>query len=418
MLWRFSLYGFLKNQRYYEPFLVLAFLDKGLSFFVIGLLISFREIATNLMEVPSGALADLWGRRRSLILSFVAYAASFLSFGLADSVGILFVAMGLFGLGEAFRTGTHKAMIFTWLRLTGREDERTRVYGFTRSWSKYGAALSVVVASLLVFGRGDYDDIFFLSILPCMLSIINLLTYPSELEGPRLDAISIRALSQHLWHAAKNSISRPELRRLYLDSMGFEGTFGAVKDYLQPIIKAGAAILFARWITGQDWNAAQQAALVVGPIYFGLHLLSGFASGQAHRLVVAAGNEDRAARRLWGLAVVSYGALLIAGWFNLIAVIVVVFVALHVLQNLWRPILVSRFNACSDEDSGATILSIESQAKRFSAAIIAPLLGLAVDAATATSASSSFWPIGAIGLLVVLVFTALSRLSRGSGSRV
>jgi hypothetical protein len=31
MLFRFSLYGFLKNQQYYDPFLILAFLDKGLS---------------------------------------------------------------------------------------------------------------------------------------------------------------------------------------------------------------------------------------------------------------------------------------------------------------------------------------------------------------------------------------------------
>ena len=29
MLFRFSLYGFLKNQRYFEPFLVLVLLDKG-----------------------------------------------------------------------------------------------------------------------------------------------------------------------------------------------------------------------------------------------------------------------------------------------------------------------------------------------------------------------------------------------------
>ena len=78
MLFRFSLYGFLKNQRYYEPFLILAFREKGLSFFQIGLLIGFREICINLFEVPSGALADLYGRRRAMILSFSAYILSFL----------------------------------------------------------------------------------------------------------------------------------------------------------------------------------------------------------------------------------------------------------------------------------------------------------------------------------------------------
>ena len=40
---RFCLYGFLKNQLYFEPFLILAFLEKGLSFLEIGLLISFAQ---------------------------------------------------------------------------------------------------------------------------------------------------------------------------------------------------------------------------------------------------------------------------------------------------------------------------------------------------------------------------------------
>ena len=77
MLFRFSLYGFLKNQRYFDPFLILVFREKGLSFFQIGILIGFREVCTNLFEIPSGALADLYGRRRAMIFSFCAYIVSF-----------------------------------------------------------------------------------------------------------------------------------------------------------------------------------------------------------------------------------------------------------------------------------------------------------------------------------------------------
>ena len=75
MIARFSLYGFLKNQRYFEPFIVLFFLDQGLSFAQIGLLIGFRELCHNIGEIPSGAVADLYGRRRCMMLSFVAYIA-------------------------------------------------------------------------------------------------------------------------------------------------------------------------------------------------------------------------------------------------------------------------------------------------------------------------------------------------------
>ena len=58
MLFRFCLYGFLKNQQYYDPFLILAFRQKGLSFGMIGVLIGFRAICINLTEIPAGAVAD------------------------------------------------------------------------------------------------------------------------------------------------------------------------------------------------------------------------------------------------------------------------------------------------------------------------------------------------------------------------
>ncbi len=54
MLRRFCLYGFLKNQQYYEPFLWLALLAKGLSLTEVGLLMGFRAICVNVLEVPTG----------------------------------------------------------------------------------------------------------------------------------------------------------------------------------------------------------------------------------------------------------------------------------------------------------------------------------------------------------------------------
>ena len=81
MLRRFSLYGFLKNQQYYDYFLLLAFRQMGLSYFVIGVLIAFREIMVNIMEIPTGGVADLCGRRNAMILSFIAYILSFAVFG-------------------------------------------------------------------------------------------------------------------------------------------------------------------------------------------------------------------------------------------------------------------------------------------------------------------------------------------------
>ncbi len=151
MLFRFSLYWFLKNQQYYDPFLILAFREKGLSFFQIGLLIGFREVCINVFEIPSGAVADIYGRRHSMILSMIAYIVSFAVFAVSGSLWLLIPAMFFFALGEAFRTGTHKAMIFEWLRSQNRTNEKTKVYGYTRSWSKIGSALGHHCCKFLCF---------------------------------------------------------------------------------------------------------------------------------------------------------------------------------------------------------------------------------------------------------------------------
>ncbi len=102
MLFRFSLYGFLKNQQYYDPFLILAFREKGLSFFQIGLLIGFREVCINVFEIPSGAVADIYGRRHSMILSMIAYIVSFAVFAVSGSLWLLIPAMFFFAPAKPF----------------------------------------------------------------------------------------------------------------------------------------------------------------------------------------------------------------------------------------------------------------------------------------------------------------------------
>ncbi len=422
VLWRFSLYGFLKNQRYFEPFLLLAFLEKGLSFAVIGLLISCREVVKGLLEIPSGAIADTWGRRRAMVLSFTAYIASFCLLGLAEGLPLLFAGMALFGVGEAFRTGTHKAMIFAWLRTQGRLDERTRVYGYTRSWSMIGSAVSVVVAAGLVLATGNYAFIFYGCIPAYLLGIVNFLGYPRELDCDHDRRATLGGVFAHVGEAFSASFRRPGLRRLVLESMGFGGVFAAAKDYLQPVLKGvavvvvmGAAIRLG-FLAESDvgvLNEPRQAALLVGPVFFVLHLLSALASRRAHRFVEVAGSEDRAARVLWGLVLVAFAGVLVAAFHGSGAAasagVILGFVILHILQNFWRPVLVSRVDRESAESHRATVLSIESQAKSVATMVAAPLLGLAVDLVKEHGPGGAFWPVGALGAVVALVFFVTGR---------
>ncbi len=392
MLFRFSLYGFLKNQRYYDPFLILAFLEKDLTFFQIGILIGFREICTNLFEIPSGAVADLYGRRRAMIFSFCAYIASFATFALSNSLFLLFGGMFFFGLGDAFRSGTHKAMIFDWLRMQGRSDEKTKIYGFTRSWSQMGSAVSVLIAGSLVFYRGNFTDIFWFSIIPYTLNIINFFGYPAKLDGDKQSEFSLKAVARLLGTALKQSVQFSPLRRLVFEGMGFEGMYKASKDYLQPILNQTAIALPVLLVL----DDSKRAALLVAAVYFVLYFLSSFASRHSHQVSDWRGGDEGAARFMWWIDLAVFALLIPALWFNWYPAMILLFVGLAILQNFWRPGLISRFNAQSTPEMSATILSVEAQSKSLATIVLAPLLGWSVDVV------GGFWPIGVCGACIAV----------------
>ena len=410
MLFRFSLYGFLKNQKYYEPFLILALRERGLSFFAIGLLIGFRQVWVNVLEIPSGFIADTFGRRRSMIASFGAYILSFVIFAVSPRLWSLFPGMFFFAVGEAFRTGTHKAMIFDWLTSRGREDERTRVYGFTRSWSQMGSALSVVLAAAAVVVTENYTAIFWLSVIPYAAGIVNFLGYPADLDGAaalgrrggrrqaagggeveesegaleargragggKAEGAGFGALARRFGRVLGDSLGSRPLRRLFAESAAFRGNTILTKDYLQPLLRRAALGLpFFPALTGQ-----RRTAVLAALVYALLYLLSSAGARRAHRFAEGSGGAGPAARRLWVINTLLFlgaGALIGIGW-TLAATVLLALVV--VMQNLWRPIMLTRIDEVSDGDSGAMVLSIDSQAGSLYVLIFAPLLGLAVDA--------------------------------------
>jgi len=216
MLFRFCLYGFLKNQRYFEPFLMLVFLDHGFCYLTIGLLLALRDLTVNVLEIPSGAIADSFGRRGSMVVSFIAYIICFLVLGMADSLGLFFLGMFLFGIGDTFRTGTHKSMIFEWLRLQERTSERTAVYGITRSWSQIGAAISGIIAAGFVLISGNYESVFLFATIPYAINLVNLWTYPAQLDGDHEKATTLGESVRRLKVSLLKSVSQPKLRGLML----------------------------------------------------------------------------------------------------------------------------------------------------------------------------------------------------------
>jgi hypothetical protein len=395
MLRRFQLYGFMKNQKYFEPFLYLALLDK-LSLAGVGMLIGFRELCVIVMEVPSGAAADVLGRRRSMIISHLCYIVAFLTFALAGEVWWLFAAMFLFSIGEAFRTGTHKAMIFAWLTLENRSDEKIKIYGQTRSWSQLGSVLSIIIATVLVFTTQRYDLVFLLSIVPYAINIVNFMTYPPALDGPHATGMKPGKMLHTMVHAVREACGNRKLRRALVEAMGFSGLHKSCKDWLGPLLRM-VALQTPLFMMMTD---RRRETLLVGAVYIVLYLLSSYASRHADMIVRRAGSAQRGSRWLWWANLATFGLLGAGILAGLGVIAIVAFVAMSVVMNFWRPIIVERVARHAHQSRTATILSIESQSRTLFTAVAAPLLGWSISI---MSEELRFLPLAILGVAVTTI---------------
>lgn len=385
---KFCAYGFFKNLRFFEPFLLLFFLSKGLNYFEIGILYALREITINLFEIPAGVLADSLGRRKTMISAFVFYILSFVVFYLSAGFWMFVAAILLFAYGDAFRTGTHKAMIFEYLKIKGWHDQKVHYYGHTRSWSQMGSAVSAALAAMIVFITRDYQMVFLFSVIPYLVDLMLMTTYPKMLDGQRrtLKAGDVAANFRHTLSDFLASIRRKAVLQAILTQAVYTGYYKAVRDYVQPVIKTFALSLpVLLWLDDK-----QRASIMVGVVFTVIYFLTSFTARRAGRFAERFQTLSRPLNitMLVGLVAGFVSGLLYHwGW---LAGAVVFYMAIYLVENLRKPIGISIVAERLDKDILATALSAESQAETLFAALLAPVIGFVADQ----------WGIG-VALMVV-----------------
>lgn len=399
-LFKFSLYGFLKNLRFFDPFLVLFFLEKGLDYTQIGVLYGLREIMVNFLEIPTGVFADAIGRRRTMILSFVSYIVSFLGFFFFSGFFPFAFAMVVFSFGDACRTGTHKAMIFEYLTIQGIADKKTEYYGYTRSWSQVGAAVSSIVAGLIVLWQGSYQTVFLFTIIPYLAGLVLFLTYPAELEGNvSRHQKTLREALKDIVTETKYMFSSWRTFRIIGNQAVHSGVYKAGKDFIQPILRTAALALPAYFgLTGES-----RVALVVGAAYFGLYLISAAASRYSSRIAERLKSPARALNisLFFGL-----GAGILAGvlraW-DWAALSIAAYVLVYVTQNVRKPIGLAFVSDVLRPKAMATALSALSQVESLVAAAVAVVLGVAIDAwGVGWGIASTFTGLAVVSLVLMV----------------
>jgi MFS family permease len=379
MFWKFRAYGFLKNLRFFDPFLILFFREAGLTYLAIGSLYAIREVSTNVLEIPTGVAADAFGRRRAMIASFIMYLGSFALFGLFSSYGAYAPAMVLFALGEAFRSGTHKAMILEHLRQRGLEAWSVDYYGKTRAASQFGSAVAALIGAGVVFWAGSYRVVFLASMVPYVLALLLMAGYPKELNG-HVERIvwSWAGVFGRLRDTVRTSIASLRQRVLLrglLSGGAFDAVFRSTKDYLQPILQAQALAL-PLFLALQE---ERRVAVVVGGLFFLIHMATSFASSRAGVVRRRVATLSRAINGLYllGMGLLVAAGLSARGAWQVGAI--AAYLLLYAAQNVRRPLIVGYVSERIDHRLMATGLSVETQLRAVLTAIFAPLVGLLAD---------------------------------------
>ena len=372
--YKFSAYGFLRNLRFFDSFLMLFLLEKGMSYSEIGIMYATKEVVLNLFEIPSGIFADTWGRKRALAGSFMLYIISFAAFYLSESFVLFLLAFAFFGMGDAFRTGTHKGMIMDYLRMNDWSEHKTNYYGHTRAWSQRGLALSSLVAGFIVFRESNFETIFLFSIIPYLLNLLLLLSYPKELNysrqpGTHNRLIDVKYTFINFWKMVK----RPVVFALITSSAAHSAFQKSLKDYIQPVMVLSIAVLPIFTSLGEK----ERNGIFIGIIYFVIYMLTSRASSMAGLVKGSALKPSAVITLLSGLLAgllcgILYGFEL--WWLSL-----VFFTLIYLVENFRKPIMTG---LVADEVSNeilTSVLSAQSQLQTVIIVILSLILGFVAD---------------------------------------
>ena len=330
----------------------------------VGVMELFFWGAKVLLEVPSGAFADRFGRRRTFAFGLVLEATGVTLFAFAGSFWLLLISYVLWSGGVAFRSGNDQAYMYDTLAAVRRGHE------FTARMGVYQALVSVAMMTSGVGGswlasRTTLQVPLALGAVPFLFAavVVVLMQEPpasraaldagAEAEGNAPPArLGYR---ETLAVAIATVRANPLLRYALLFQIALVAAFEADILLLQPFLAAQGVPLAL-------------FGLLQVPVRLG-HIVGSVAAARVLRATgvfgIAGGTLTLAAGGLALLAIVDHPVAFVG------------FVAVQIAMGALLPGVGAYVNDRTDSRIRATILSVVPLGMSLSFALTGPLLGIA-----------------------------------------
>lgn len=283
----------------------LLFAEHGLTTSQIGILLACWSISSFLLEVPSGAWADLLDRRRLLIASGVVYAVGFATWVLWPSFVGFLIGFVLWSLSSAMMSGTYEAYLFDELSAGGAPARYGPVKARAESVTVLVMACAIALAAPL-HALGGYPLVGWVSVGAALLHTLLAVRLPRVSavrdvdDPPDAEPASIRAWAQTIRAGVREATTSGAVRRVLMAYATVVALVGFDEFFALILAGGGASVGLIAWIlagvslleAAATWAAARVARL----------------SGVRHASIVATGGVLLAAGAWW-TGPVSYAAI-------------------------------------------------------------------------------------------------------------
>lgn len=335
------------------PILVLFLSNvKGLSFTEIMLLQSISAISVVLFEVPTGAIADLMGRKKSLIMYSLLVGTSLVIYAYGKHFVMFMLAEITFSLGESLKSGADSALIYDSLKHDGREGEYNKIEGRARSLSLYAQAVGSILSGF-VYEIHPY--------LPFLISAVFML----------ITAAIVVNFKEPLIEKGVHNNGK------YLNQIVESGKYIFSHEKLKAVV-IFCMIFFIFYRAGFWFYQPYMEAVNIPVKYFGVaffifNITAAFISRRTHYIMDK--TKPRTLTFMAGLMIVSFLFLsFIKLPFGLLAVLFQ-----QVARGLYRPVTTKYLNKHIPSDKRATVLSFQSLLSNLAVAVTFPMMGFLKD---------------------------------------
>ena len=366
--------------------------ERGLSLTQITALDAPFWLIAIVAEVPTGTVADRWGRRVSLLLGAASFAVTLLLFGIAESYPVLLLSYLAWPISMALQSGADSAFLYDSLTMLGREQDFRKVLGRAHAINSAGFLIGALIGAPLAEATS--------------------LAFPILASA----AIAMLAvLAAAAFREPRHTADSPPLP--YMETMGVAIRFALRHRTLRWMI-ATRAVLMSTGLLAIIFTQPYLASFDVPVSRFGLittplQLLRIGGALIAYRLAARLGERNL----LYGMGVAITAALLVVGVVPALAAFSM-FAVLSICNAITGTLSADFINRHSPQHLRATVMSVAQMAFSLVLLIAEPLLGLIADRSSLqTMFLITGVAVGPLAAATLVAWTAATRAEHRGAER-